>query len=113
MDPVQSKLRNLALILLVLLFGLQIGLWFSSTGMRHLSSLDQAVEAQSIENTEQKLKNEQLEAEVQNLRDGLEAVEERARSELGLIGEGEVFYQVIEAPSQDGSSQEDESQPDE
>jgi len=99
-DSVQSKLRNLAIILLVMLCGLQLGLWFSPTGMRHLRALDIAVEEQQQENKNQILKNQQLEAEVLDLREGLDAVEERARSELGLIGEGETFYQIVEEPDE-------------
>jgi len=102
-NHVQSKLRNLAIVLLVILCGLQIGLWFSATGMRHLRSLEISVEDQQSENEQQALKNEQLEAEVLDLREGLDAVEERARSELGLIGEDETFYQIIEKDSQEDS----------
>ncbi len=96
MKTVTNKLRNLAIILVVILCGLQLGLWFSATGMRHLRALDNSVAEQQQENAAQQLKNQQLEAEVTDLRDGLDAIEERARSELGLIGEGETFYQIIE-----------------
>jgi len=86
----------MAIVLLLILCCLQFGIWFSKTGVRNIRSLDQAVLQQQTENADQKLKNEQLEAEVKNLRNELDAVEERARNELGLIAEDETFFQVLE-----------------
>ena len=82
-----------ALITVVLL--LQYRLWLSSDGVRELSRLGEAVERQKAENAELEERNEQLVAEVADLKAGMAAIEERARSELGMIGRNETFYQVV------------------
>jgi cell division protein FtsB len=87
--------RWVSLILLMLLAGLQVKLWVSG-GMRDVWRLEQAVAQQQAENAKQQGRNEQLSAEVSDLKEGAEAVEERARSELGMVKNDEVFYQVIE-----------------
>jgi len=58
--------------------------------------MKKAIAEQEAENEELRTRNKALEAEVQNLKKGLDAIEERARSELGMIKEGETFYRVIE-----------------
>jgi cell division protein FtsB len=87
--------RWVSLLLLLLLASLQVKLWVSG-GMREVWRLEKAVAKQTLENTRQNDKNAQLAAEVEDLKDGAEAVEERARSELGMVKNDEVFYQVIE-----------------
>lgn len=88
---------KLPLILLsVLLVLLQYRLWFGDGGLVELSRLDAAVAAQRNENVRLRALNATLEAEVRDLKDGLEAVEERARRELGMIGRGETFFQFVE-----------------
>jgi cell division protein FtsB len=82
-----------ALLSVVLL--LQYRLWLSNDGVRELSRLGDAVEHQKSENTELEERNEQLVAEVADLKAGMAAIEERARSELGMIGRNETFYQVV------------------
>ena len=82
-----------ALLSVVLL--MQYRLWLSDDGMRELSRLSDAVESQRAENTELEERNQQLVAEVQDLKSGMTAIEERARSELGMIGRNETFYQVV------------------
>jgi cell division protein FtsB len=69
----------------------------SGDGVSELSRLDQAVERQKAENTELEERNQQLIAEVADLKSGMAAIEERARSELGMIGRNETFYQVVPA----------------
>lgn len=95
-------LRYVALILLILLIALQVKLWVGQGGMAEVGRLEKAVAAQKRENDELKARNDALIAEVANLKDGEEAIEERARSELGLIKPGEKFYQVVE-PSADSN----------
>ncbi|HOV58049.1 MAG TPA: cell division protein FtsB [Rhodanobacteraceae bacterium] len=90
-------LRWAALVLLILLIALQLKLWTGEGGMRELASLRQHVAEQQRENERLKARNEALSAEVQDLKEGRDAIEGRARSELGLIKPGETFYQVIEA----------------
>jgi cell division protein FtsB len=94
----RSVSRWVSLILLMLLAGLQVKLWVSG-GMRDVWRLEQAVAQQQAENAKQQGRNEQLSAEVSDLKEGAEAVEERARSELGMVKNDEVFYQVIEGKS--------------
>jgi cell division protein FtsB len=104
MNAEQRKLRNLAIILLVALVGLQIALWFSSTGVRNVQELKQNVENQESQNINLEQRNRTLEAEVSDLKTGLESVEERARSELGMIAEDETFFQLIEEDNSDETS---------
>jgi cell division protein FtsB len=82
-----------ALITVVLL--LQYRLWLSGDGVREVTRLSQAVQRQSTENDELNARNQQLVAEVADLKSGMTAIEERARSELGMIGRNETFYQVV------------------
>ena len=89
-------LRYVALILLILLIALQVKLWVGQGGMAEVWRLEKAVAAQKRENDALRARNDALIAEVANLKDGEEAIEERARSELGLIKPGEKFYQVVE-----------------
>lgn len=79
-----------------LLVVLQYQLWLGSGGIREAWRLEQVVTAQRQENETLRQRNDALEAEVRDLKSGLEAVEERARRELGMIRGGEVFYQVVE-----------------
>jgi len=82
-----------ALLAVVLL--LQYRLWMSNDGVRELSRLSESVERQRQENAELEDRNQQLVAEVADLKAGMAAIEERARSELGMIGRNETFYQVV------------------
>lgn len=88
-------LRWVALILIVLLIALQLKLWVGEGGMRDLHALRARSAAQDAENTKLKQRNAALSAEVQDLKHGQQAIEARARSELGLIKPGETFYQVV------------------
>jgi cell division protein FtsB len=90
-------------ILLVLLLLLQYRLWVGEGSLAEVSNLQKEIAAQQQELAKLRQRNRALQAEVQDLKQGLEAIEERARSELGMIKEGETFYQVIE-PEQAVSS---------
>ena len=79
-----------------LLLLLQYQLWVGHGSVRDVWRLQQAVAGQLQENAALYQRNNALEAEVKDLKSGLEAIEERARRELGMIREGEVFYQVVE-----------------
>ncbi len=83
-------------LLLALLGALQYQLWTGQGGLRQLRELREAREVQLSENRDLLERNRALEAEVADLKAGLEAVEERARSEMGMIKSDEVFYQVID-----------------
>jgi cell division protein FtsB len=88
-------MRIFAAILAVALVLLQYRLWLSDQGLREVSRLQAAVDVQRAANHEQSERNRQLGAEVNNLKVGLTALEERARSELGMVGTSETFYQVV------------------
>ena len=88
-------MRWLAGALLVVVLLLQYRLWLSGDGVHELTRLSQAVERQKAENAELVERNRQLAAEVTDLKAGLSAIEERARSDLGMIGRNETFYQVV------------------
>jgi len=85
--------RTIIIILGVLLVMLQVQVWRQYA---RVAELEQRVEAQREENRRLAARNNALDAEVADLKSGLDAVEERARSELGLIREGEEFYLVVE-----------------
>lgn len=90
-------MRIFAALLAITLILLQGRLWFSDKGLREVSGLKQSVETQQTANLEQTERNRQLSAEVANLKTGLSALEERARSELGMVSASETFYQVVRA----------------
>jgi cell division protein FtsB len=85
-------------LLAVLLAALQYQLWYGRGGIGDVAELHSARDAQSLENRRLRDRNRALQAEVADLKSGLQAIEERARTEMGMIREDEVFYQIIEAP---------------
>ena len=89
-------LRWVALVLIIVLIALQVRLWTGQGGLRDVWRLQQRVAQQKTENAQLRKRNETLSAEVEDLKHGEEAIEERARSELGLLKPGETFYQVVE-----------------
>jgi len=91
-------MRWLVWLLVVLLVLLQYKLWVGDGSFVEVWDLYQQVEMQREENQQLRERNQALEAEVQDLKQGLGAIEERAREELGMIKEGETFYQIIEEP---------------
>jgi len=91
-------MRIVILILFVILIMLQFKLWLGDGGFREVTRLEERVETQQLRNGELLQRNERLQAEVEDLRDRLDAVEERARNELGLIKPAEEFYQVVPPP---------------
>lgn len=92
-----ARLRRLiVLALLLLLAGLQAKLWFGAGGRGDVRTLEQSVATQREENERLELRNAALAAEVEDLKSGTAAVEERARTELGMIKPGETFYRVVE-----------------
>ena len=84
-------------LLASLFIALQVKLWVGDGSLAEVNQLNKAVEVQSQQNIKTKERNQALEAEVKDLKQGLEAVEERARSELGMIKkDNETFYQIVE-----------------
>jgi len=88
--------KIIALVLLVLLIWLQYKIWLQDGGIPEVVQLQQEIEEMKTEVQQLQERNLSLDAEVKDLKKGLDAIEERARSEMGMIKEGEVYYQVIE-----------------
>ncbi len=91
------SLRVLLSALLLLLIALQARLWLSDGGYREVWRLRAQVRAQVEENRTLAMRNAALDAEVNDLKSGFAAAEERARTDLGMVGEQETFYQVVPA----------------
>jgi cell division protein FtsB len=91
-------MKALAAALAVVLILLQYRIWISSDGLRGVERLERAVAAQQQQNARLAERNSRLAAEVQDLKSGTAAIEELARSDLGMIGPDETFYQVVEPP---------------
>ncbi len=89
-------MKTIVGVLVILLIVLQYQLWFKSGGLIELMHLRKHVAALQQENVVLSDRNVALAAEVQDLKQGHEAIEARARSELGLVKQGELFYQVVE-----------------
>jgi cell division protein FtsB len=89
-------LRIALLVLLALLAWLQYRLWFGNGGAREVEALQSRVEAQARQNEGLQQRNASLAAEVTDLKSGEAAIEERARSELGMVKPGEKFYRVVD-----------------
>jgi len=91
-------MRWLIIFLSILLLLLQYPLWFSERSLPDAWQLRSKIGAQQAENQQFEERNRLLKAEVEDLKTGLDVVEEKARTELGLIKQGETYYQVIESP---------------
>jgi cell division protein FtsB len=91
-------MRFLMVVLAVVLVLLQARLWFSNGGLREVWRLEADVARRIEDNGRLAARNSALEAEVRDLKEGLAAAEERARTELGMIHVDETFYQIAPAP---------------
>lgn len=90
------KRRWLTYLLLLLLLGLQYRLWVGQGSWEEVAATRRAIEQQKFDNAEMRARNERLYGEIDSLRHDLDSVEDRARSELGLVRDGETFYLIIE-----------------
>lgn len=90
-------MRFILIALIVLTFVLQGRLWLSDAGFAKTRELRTAVAEQRAQNEALRERNAALDAEVVNLKNGRAAAEERARTDLGMIGKQETFYQVVRA----------------
>ena len=91
------RLINVILLLFVVL--LQSKLWFGDGGLRDKWQIDAAMVEQQAENAVLLTRNKALASEVRDLKEGTEALEERARNELGLLEPDQEFFQVVESPA--------------
>jgi cell division protein FtsB len=98
--------KIIAIVLLLLFFWLQYKIWLQDGGIPEIVQLQQEVADVKVEVQTLQERNASLDAEVKDLKKGLDAIEERARSEMGMIKEGEVYYQVIEPKKDQDSSAE-------
>ena len=89
-------MKPLAAVLATLVLALQYPLWLGKGSWTRVWDLESQLTAQRATNAQDKARNDALEAEVRDLKEGSEAVEERARLELGMIKRDEVFYQVVQ-----------------
>ena len=89
-------MRWLLIILIGFLAGLQFRLWVGEGSLAHQFELDTQIDEQRNENQLLKRRNEKVAQEVESLKTNLESIEEKARTDLGMIKEGEIFYLVID-----------------
>ncbi|HEY9030113.1 MAG TPA: cell division protein FtsB [Kangiella sp.] len=105
-------MKWVALTLLVILTSLQYRMWFGQSSFREIKQQEARVELVKSENAELALRNQKILAEIHDLREGTDAIEERARYQLGMIKEGETFFRILDSredsrqESRQGSSQE-------
>jgi cell division protein FtsB len=93
-------MRPLAIVLIVLIAAVQWPLWAGKGSWARVWELDQQLKSQRRTNDGLRARNTALAAEVRDLKTGYEAIEERARSELGMIAQDEEFFQVLEPAPQ-------------
>ncbi len=91
-------MRIVTIILLLILLLLQYPLWLGKGGWLKVWNLHRQVAAQQQINQRTQARNAVLDAEVRDLKQGTAAIEERARSELGMVKQNEVFYQILDKP---------------
>jgi cell division protein FtsB len=92
----RPAVKWLSLVLVALVGVVQYPLWLGKGGWLRVWEVDQQIATQRETNAKLKARNLALDAEVRDLKQGLEAIEERARSELGMIRQDEIFFQVLE-----------------
>lgn len=92
-------MRILAALLIALIALIQYPLWLGKGGWMRVWELDRQVAAQKETNSRLQARNQALDAEVRDLKQGFDAIEERARYELGMIKHDEVFFQILKDSS--------------
>ena len=89
-------MKSIIIALVLLLLLLQYKLWFEETGIHQYNRLKAAVAEQTEKNNVLKQRNQALAADIKDLKHGSEAIEERARQDLGMVKENETYYQIID-----------------
>ncbi len=89
-------MKALLLILVLIFLALQYRLWVGEGSIAHVARLKSEISRQQEENQRLKQQNEHLNAQVEALREGYDAIEAKAREELGLIGKDETFFLILE-----------------
>ena len=91
-------MRTVMVILLIIFIGLQAKLWLGEGGVREWRHLEKKLSAQEDVNRQLESRNHIMEAEINELKSGDQALEEEARYQLGMVKEGEVYYQFRDSP---------------
>lgn len=86
--------RLVPLVLLALLVAIHAQLWTGRGSIHHVQEMQERIAAQKAANAQARQENDRLASEVQDLKDGLDMVEEKARSELGMVRQGEIYVHV-------------------
>ncbi len=97
-------MRLVPLVIAALLVAIQFPLWLGRGGWFQVRDMEHQLAAQNRTNAELEARNERLAAEVKDLKEGAGAVEERARFELGMLKDGEVFVQIVDAAPTNAST---------
>lgn len=87
-------MRLVTIVLIILFLLLQVDIWIKKDGYKRKVELTEMIEIQTEANKEMTIRNNQLQQEIIDLKNGTEAIEEKARTELGMIKEGEEFYLI-------------------
>lgn len=90
-------MKWVALVLVVILGSLQYRIWFGESSFREIKQQREKADNIRKENKELEIRNQKIMAEITDLRDGKDAIEERARYQLGMIKEGEVFIRILDS----------------
>lgn len=93
------RFRYLVIALAVLLVSLQYRIWVGAGGKADVHRLKGEIAAMEAENANLRARNAALEAEINDLKQGEAAMEERARTDMGMVKEGETFYLIVEPPT--------------
>jgi cell division protein FtsB len=96
-------MRVLAVVLAALLLAIQYPLWLGKGGWVRVWEIDRQLTAQKVRNGELAARNAALDAEVRDLKEGLDAIEERARYELGMVKQDEIFFQIVKPEAARGN----------
>ncbi|MCW5604043.1 MAG: cell division protein FtsB [Burkholderiales bacterium] len=89
-------MRSLSFVLVALIVLIQYPLWLGKGGWLRVWEVDRQIATQRVDNQRLQTRNAAFDAEVADLKQGYEAIEERARSELGMIRQDEIFFQIID-----------------
>ena len=89
-------IRFFIIILIGFFLMIQFDIWLKDDGFSRVKELEQMIDSQTEENQKLRLRNEQMEQEIEELKSGTESIEEKARTDLGMIKEGEEFYLIVE-----------------
>ena len=89
-------IRLVILILIFFFLMIQFDIWIKNDGFYRVQELEELIENQLEENQKLKIQNQLLEREIEDLKSGTESIEEKARTDLGMIKDGEEFYLIVE-----------------